>query len=191
MADVKLNKKLNLVSEVDLTDGTTATVYSIPIAYEIFERHFLLMSKTVTAIYSEGLGVITGPRVAAMLLQRVATAEEGRENNGAHTLLAEIRRLSTVLVPSPQGYEMRPLQEVVTQRLVDDEALSELDNALVFFTLVSVVFKRDQRASALDGMTSLWGTRTTPSTLSECMHSLATSTETASSTAKAGSSAPS
>jgi len=89
---MKLDKALNLVIPIDQDEGRIY-VHSTPISLEVFEKYFLAISKTFAAIYSEGLNVLAGPRVAALMLRRVS------DDLGLDTgLIDEIRRLSNVIV---------------------------------------------------------------------------------------------
>ena len=68
---MKIDKKLNLVIPIETDDGTLY-VHSMPIRREIFDTYFLVLSKTFAAIHGEGLGEIAGPRVAALILKKIA-----------------------------------------------------------------------------------------------------------------------
>lgn len=99
MADIKsINERLHFVVPIYADDGDTisAYVHSAPISREVFEAHFLLISKTFTAFHTEGLGFLGGPRVASLMLNKVA--EKIGDQTGAIALMNEIRRLSNVLI---------------------------------------------------------------------------------------------
>jgi hypothetical protein len=61
---VSLNRKLNLVLHVDTEKGRIY-IHSVPIGRLIFEDNFLVIGRAFTAIYTNGLGPVAGPRVAA------------------------------------------------------------------------------------------------------------------------------
>ena len=71
MANVKLNRKLNLVLSAGSEDDTIY-IHSTPISRAVFEDNFLVISRAFTAVYTNGLGPVTGPRVAALLLAAAA-----------------------------------------------------------------------------------------------------------------------
>lgn len=176
---MKIDKSLNFVIPVDREDGTIY-VHAQPVRREVFEQYFLAISKTFAAIYGEGLGPIAGPRVAAMMLKEVSVnaglwdGPSGVENG----LMNEIRRLSNVLVPGKNGWEMRPLQEALDSGLIDEDDASEVMNALVFFTVVSCMHKRTAREPILDGAGRMWGAEISSLSISDYAASLPTSTET-------------
>jgi hypothetical protein len=90
-----IDKKLNLV--VPVAGGW---VHAVPISYAIFEKYFLPISKAFAQVYSEGLGTLAGPRVAHLLLKKIAIEDqvwegiEGVENNRS-SMRRRFRRSST------------------------------------------------------------------------------------------------
>src|ERR1700751_5403859 len=101
MATIAINKKLNLVLPVD-TDNGRIWVHSVPISKEIFESNYLLMTKTIAYLYSNGVGPAFGPRVARLALKDVAKDMDD-ETDISINLLNEIYRITNVLMPSPTG----------------------------------------------------------------------------------------
>jgi hypothetical protein len=180
----RLDKKLNLITKVELESGADAWVHSEPISREVFEQHFMVLAKTFSGIYSDGLSIVGGPRIAALLLRH--NAEEmgiWEKNNGSgvkQSLMGEIVRLSNIVLPAESGYgfETIPLETAYIRNLMDREAKAELENTLVFFTLVSVMQKRMKTALTLEGLAALWETKTTLFNVTEWMRSLPISTET-------------
>ncbi len=174
---MKIDRKLNLVVPVDRHSGKLY-VHSTPISSETFETYALVLAKTFSSIYSEGLGSIAGPRVAAIQLKRIALSidewegPEGVENG----LLQEIIRLSNVVVPDEKGWQTLPLHDALSKDLIEGDDFSEVMNALVFFTLVSSMHRRNQIATILKGIGPLWDTQTTSLSSTEFAASLTTST---------------
>ena len=68
---MKINRALNLVIPVELESGTVY-IHSTPISREVFEEFYLVISKTFTRIFTEGLGAIGGARIANLMLRDVA-----------------------------------------------------------------------------------------------------------------------
>ena len=60
---MRLDNKLNLITEIETDDKATIFVHSTPISRDVFEKYFLVISKTFASIISEGLSFISGPRV--------------------------------------------------------------------------------------------------------------------------------
>ena len=69
--NMKINKAMNIVVPVDI-DGVECFVHSTPISFEVFEKYFLVISKTFSEIYSQGLSHVAAPRVASLLLKKCA-----------------------------------------------------------------------------------------------------------------------
>jgi len=179
---MRLDKKLNLVFPVE-TDAGTIYVHSTPISREVFERYFLVVSKAFAAIYGEGLQLIAGPRVAYLMLKKIA--EDRGEWDGAdgvhNGLIAEIRRLTNVVVSTDRGWRPIPYHIAVEHGQLDEQDVAEVEGMLCFFTCASAMHLRSQLTAILAGMTSLWGAQTTSLTCTEYAASLTTSTVTASS----------
>ncbi|MEJ0017536.1 MAG: hypothetical protein WDN25_13415 [Acetobacteraceae bacterium] len=180
---MKISETLNLVVPIDQPDGTTIYVHSTPLSREVFETYYLVIAKTFSAIYGEGLSDIAGPRIAAMLLRDVAVRSGLWEGpNGAERgLMAEIRRLSNVVMPGPNGWQTIPYQDAVDRKMIDSQDVGEVENALVFFTVASAMHRRPTLAEMLPGAVKLWGAQTSSSSCMAFAGSLSTSSGTASS----------
>jgi hypothetical protein len=184
---MKIDRKLNLVVPVERAPGETVYVHSMPLGREVFERYFLVISKAFAAIYNEGLGFVAGPRVAAMLVRRVAEdmkVWEGPEGVQAG-LVAEWRRLSNVLAPTAKGWDTIPLDQAIAQAFLDEDDASEVENAIAFFCLASAMHKRMELRAVLDGASKLWGAHVTSLNSTEYPASLPTSTAAENTGAKA------
>lgn len=157
-----INKALNFVVPVKRDDGTTIYVHSTPISRDIFNQHFLVISKAFTAIYTEGLGPYGGPRVAMMLLKKVAAnMGEGQLELVEKGLIAEIHRLSNVLVPSDTGWSTIPLPDAVARGMVSLDDVDEVENAIAFFILASAMHKKEDALIMLPEAARLWSAQTT------------------------------
>lgn len=178
---MRINEQLNLVLPVDRMDGTTVYVHAMPIGREVFERYWLILAKTFSAIYGQGLGIISGPRVAALMLKQCA--QEARQWEGPDGvedgLVAEIRRLANVVAPGErgQGWQIYPLIEAMQRKVIDSDDAAEVDGVLVFFTLAWRLHRQSDRRGIMDGAASLWGASILSQSLSAFVSSLPTSTE--------------
>lgn len=190
---MKINRKLNLVIPVDRGDEGTIYVHSTPISREVFERYFLVISKTFAAIYTEGLGIAAGPRVASLLLRKVAEDMGGTDERARaaawedvqNGLMAEIKRLTNVVVSGHGGWTTLPFQEAVDRKMLDPDDASEVENALAFFTVASAMHKKSELPTILTGAASLWGGQIVSSNSTEFAASLPISTPDGNSGAKA------
>jgi hypothetical protein len=172
MAKAKINRKLNLVLTIE-TDEGPFYVHSTPISREAFEANFLVISRAFTAVYTNGLGPVTGPRVAALLLKQEATAL-GVWERTQQSLVAEIHRLTNVLITGENGWETIPFDVAIKRELIDDDLASEVENSLVYFTCASSIHLRAELTVALEGLRTLWGAQTTSLNATEYMNSLPT-----------------
>lgn len=184
---MRVSRSLHLVIPVTRADGTEIYVHSTPISADVFETHFLVLSKTFAAIYGEGLGAIAGPRVANKLLKKIAKDLGTWDGPGGveRSLMAEIRRLTNVLAPGQRGWETYPFDDAVTKGVLDREDGDEIEAAASFFTVASCMHRRADLKEILDGSMKLWGARTESLNCSEFMSSLQTSTAGASSGVRA------
>jgi hypothetical protein len=175
---MRIDRKLNLVVPVERDGEKPIYVYSAPIGQDVFDAYFLPISKTFSAIYAEGLNVMAGPRVAAMLLKQISKdlniweGDDGVEIG----LMGEIRRLCTVAAPTPTGWDRIPLEVAVSRGLLDAQDVSEVEGAITFFIVASAMHKRSDLKGILGGMARLWGAQLSSSSFTEFVSSLPTST---------------
>jgi len=149
------------VVEVE-TEAGTIFVHSTPLSHDVFEKYFLVISKTFAALVGEGLSFVSGPRVAALLLKKVAMEMgvwggiDGVENG----LMAEIRRSSNVVFPTPQGWQTLPYHTVIERKMIDSEDANEVDGIIAFFICASAISRRSEIGPVLNFL-RLWGARST------------------------------
>lgn len=154
---MKIDKKLNIVVEVETSEGTVF-VHSTPISRAVFEKYFLIIGKTFSAIISEGLSFVSGPRVAAMMLKKIAQDAgvwEGRDGieNG---LMAEIRRLTNIIIPGPEGWKTAPFQDAIDKKMIDEDDIGEVEGIITFFICASAMTRKTEILPILERM-RLWG----------------------------------
>lgn len=169
----KLNRRLHLVIPIE-QEGRTVYAHSAPITAEQFAGSYLLMAKAFARIYKEDLGVLAGPRVAAMLLREVAVSL-GRDDEGER-LLQDVRRLTNVIGPTDQGWVPLPLDDALKSGAIDKEDAGEVENAAAFFTLAWHMHKRSEREEVLASAAEIWSAQLTSSDCTAYLASLPTST---------------
>lgn len=169
-------KTLNLIVPVE-TDGGTVHIHSVPIRRETFKKYFLILSKTLNSIYAEGLHAVAGPRIASMMLQKVA-AESGISDAVQLELMNEIRRLSNAVVSTPEGWQLVPLQDCVKRGFLTEDEVEEAEGFIVFFTCICHIHRKNEISAFLQPMRDMWDVSTTLSKASEYRASLPTLTET-------------
>lgn len=135
---MRINERLNLVQTIDRADGSVAYVHSTPISRDVFDQHFLILTRTLTSMYAAGFAPGMCARMAARMLKQTAT-EMGVWDATQNTLMAEIKRLSNAVLPSSKGWETMPYEDAIARKAFDDDDVSVIENAIVFFTATSWV----------------------------------------------------
>ncbi|MBD8128935.1 hypothetical protein IFU23_05650 [Pantoea agglomerans] len=170
---MKIARNMNLIAEVETENGQ-CWVHSTPISKEVYRQHFFILSKVFASIFSEGLGVVAGPRVAYLLLEKIAgdmNIWEG-ESGVRNTLVNEIIRLSNFVYPvKGKGWDNQPLEVAIDKGIVD---LDEVIGELVFFTCVSAINKPDQAKTLMVSVAGLWNSQITSLNVTDWTASLPT-----------------
>lgn len=168
---MKISRSLNLIIPVKTEKGN-AYIHATPISKEVFKEHFFILSKTFSAIFSEGLGVVAGPRVAYLMLERIAAdmkiwdGEKGVRN----TLVNEIIRLSNLVYPvEGKGWDTQPLEVALEREIVE---LDDVIGELVFFTCVSSINTPEQVKEMMLAVSGMWNSRASSLNLMEWIASL-------------------
>lgn len=170
--------------QVELEEVQPYYVYSSPLSRVVFERYWMIFSKAHAAIYGEGLNVISGPRIAALAMRDIARSM-GRldgPDGVEHGVFDEMRRTSVIIVPGQKGtWEQVLLQDAINKDLITADDVSEVENILAFFIVISALHRAAERGPILEGAARLWDARILLSSCSEFMSSLPKLTATASS----------
>lgn len=184
---MKIDKRLNIVVEVENEEGRSIFVHATPISNEIFEKYFMVIAQAFSAINGENMGVAAGPRIAALMLQKVAQDAGVWDTPGGvqQGLIEEIKRLAVAVVPTEKGWDSLPLDSAIKGELISPEDVSEVMNILVFFTVSSAMHRRTVLSAVLKVATLLWGAQITSQNSTEFKTSLPTSTATVNSGEKA------
>ena len=176
---MKIDKRLNLTFTIDgAEDGSVVHIHSVPISAAVFEKYYLPISKVVAGVFSEGIGVVGGPRVASLMLKQIATnlemwdGPEGVERG----LMAEIRRLTNALVLRDGGWEAMPIEDAFKAGLISEGDFKEAESQVTFFTCVCAVHHKKSLPQTLAQMCGLWDQQTLYSNVTEYKNSLPTST---------------
>lgn len=179
MSDIKIDRKLNLVVPIE-NDGEILYVHSAPISHAVFERYFKVIARTFSELYGGGYGIMSGPRIAAMLLKSVSSemgvwdGVTGVENG----LMSEIRRITNVIcLDQNGGWVTIPFHDAAVLHKISDDDIAEVENAIVFFTLASAMHKKADLPEILGGASKLWGGLATPSSIMEFITGLPTPTQ--------------
>jgi hypothetical protein len=92
---VKIDKKLNLVTNITREDGSIVYLHVTPFPYEVVEEHCLLLGNLFTNFISQ-VGGLGAARVAAMMLRK-KLKEQNEAGQQAPTIVDEIQRLTSVV----------------------------------------------------------------------------------------------
>lgn len=182
---MKIARNMNLIIPVESEMGS-AYVHSTPISKEVYREHFFILGKVFSAIFSEGLGVVAGPRLAYLMLERIClgSSQEGAnvwdgDRGVRNTLVNEIIRLSNLVYPvEGKGWDTKPLEVALDRGIVD---LDDVIGELIFFTCVSSINKPAQAQGLMKEVNGVWNSQTTSLSLTDWMRSFLTSKPDASS----------
>lgn len=171
-----ISRRLNLVLPPFETKEGTAYVHSIPVGRSVFEGCFRSMSRALSMIIGESNPLI-GVSVAKLYLQSAAEwVSDAEVKKVSGTLIPEIRRLTNVGVVGKNN--VLPYVVACQQGLLDEDQQAEVENFIVYFTLVSWL-KMPEDIQGNIGVTALletWKAQTTSLELMEFMRGLPTST---------------
>ncbi len=181
---MKIARNLNLIIPVRTEKGN-GWIHATPISKEVFKEHFFILSKTFSAIFSEGLGVVAGPRIAYLMLERISRDSNAWEGDKGvrNTLVNEVIRLANLVYPvEGKGYDTIPLDMALEREIID---LDEVAGELIFFTCVSSINSPEQAKGTMDVVNGIWSTQCSSLNLTEWIASLPTLKSAASSGATA------
>ena len=184
---MKISRNLNLIIPVRTEKGN-GWIHAPPISKEVFKEHFFILSKTFSAIFSEGLGVVAGPRIAFLMLERISRDSNAWEGDKGvrNTLVNEVIRLANLVYPvEGKGYDTIPLDMALEREIID---LDEVAGELIFFTCVSSINSPEQAKGTMDVVNGIWSTQCSSLNLTEWIASLPTLKSAASSGATANTS---
>ncbi|HBP8983031.1 TPA: hypothetical protein L6726_003731 [Escherichia coli] len=184
---MKISRNLNLIIPVRTEKGN-GWIHATPISKEVFKEHFFILSKTFSAIFSEGLGVVAGPRIAFLMLERISRDSNAWEGDKGvrNTLVNEVIRLANLVYPvEGKGYDTIPLDMALEREIID---LDEVAGELNFFTCVSSINSPEQAKGTMDVVNGIWSTQCSSLNLTEWIASLPTLKSAASSGATANTS---
>lgn len=177
----QIDRKLNLVLTYPRTGVAPLHIHATAISLQVFETYYLIIARAFATINTIAGGVAGGPRIANLELKRAAT-DLGMD---PAPLLAEIKRLSSVARSTDKGWENLPLPEAIAKKMLDEDEVSEVENALAFFTVVSRMYRKSDLVGVLGMMTEIWGARIVSSNSTAFKDSLAIWTPTDSTGEKA------
>ena len=172
---MRLDQRLNLVVPIERQDGATIFVHATPVSRHVFEAHYRVIGRAHAQIKADMESLRSGPRVAALALRDAAKRFDLTEAT-EHGLLAEIRRLTNVVLPTPAGNTVLPLETASERGLLDADEAAEIEGYTAFFTVISTMERKKTAAAILTLMGDLWETATSSLNSTDFAASLKTST---------------
>ena len=189
---MEIDANQNIIVPID--DPVQA--FSAPLPESIFKANFRVLSRANEEIFGRGMkaALMTGPRTAALAIadagKRIAE-EDGKEgDSGASAFLAEVKRLTTILVPTDAGFDTLPVDSAIQSGKITAEDWSDVLGALCFFTLGSQFETRRARAGLLEFLAGALSCSLTPLNCEAFADSLTTSKPAGAPRAKAALSVP-
>lgn len=140
--DIRINRRLNAVFKVEREDGATIYVHHIPVPEEVFETNWRLLTKAVTLMYTDVFTPAVAARIGYRMIRELAQSmklDEGTVDTG---FFGHVWRLTTLILPEQAAPV--PLDVAVSGNMLDSELLSEVRNAICFFTAASWVHPRSE-----------------------------------------------
>lgn len=142
---VNIDKRVNLVLEVERDDGSVVHVHSVPIGRNVFESNYMFISKAMGEMYGDLSNPAGAMRIAYIHMKSMIERDKPRWDNVTASLFSEIWRLTNVMMPGERGWETIPFYDVMQQKLLSDDDISEVQNFICFFTAASWVHSRRER----------------------------------------------
>jgi|SRR6185437_9034328 len=181
--EVRIDRNLNLILPIERDDGVVLFAHSSPIDEAVFIAYHRPLNMTYAQLDADGLIRSGGIRNADLILKDVcerigAWKDEPTEKRiGVERgLLAEIRRLTNVFVPTEKGWQMVGLDDCVRGEFLSQREAREVQAGAVFFTCASRNFPRQNLKEFLQLCSGRIGALVSYSSCTEFQSSLPTLT---------------
>ena len=189
-APATINKKLNLVVPLyfdveDPDEKPYAYVHSRPIDAEVFDKYFRVLRATWSQINTDGDLRYGGAQMAFRYLRVIAEAMPSKTPgvnfweapDGVEAgLVKEMLQRTNVLCIGANGWETVTFKTALDQSRITAEEAGEVQAALTFFTLASVMNRRSVAQMILTMCLRPWGASVTSLNATEYRNTLPTST---------------
>lgn len=172
---MKIADKLYLIIPLYADDADTVIAYAhaAPVSRDVFQAHYKIIARTFTTLHGDSL-VLGGPRIASYVLKDVA--EQMGVAQSALSFMNEVKRLTNVLIATPTGWDSMPLHDAINQKALNEDDLSEVVNAVVYFTVASAMHPRRELNQIMSGVVGMWGAQISSLDYTAFIGSLETST---------------
>ncbi|ENR0220583.1 hypothetical protein L8P93_14990 [Enterobacter kobei] len=161
---MKIDKKLNLVTNITREDGSIVYLHVTPFPYEVVEEHCLLLGNLFTNFISQ-VGGLGAARVAAMMLRKKLQREqELRDEANQHaqqapTIVDEIQRLTSVVWNDGGTWKTTSFDAAMKQGIISADEYREIEGEVVFFMVSSAIQKANLIAPTVGSVIGMFGGR--------------------------------
>ena len=156
---VKIDKKLNLVTNITRDDGSIVYLHVTPFPYEVVEEHCLLLGNLFTNFISQ-VGGLGAARVAAMMLRKKLQREQelrDEANQQAPTIVDEIQRLTSVVWNDGGTWKTTSFDAAMKQGIISPDEYREVEGEVVFFMVSSAIQKAHLIAPTVGSVIGMFG----------------------------------
>ncbi|HDT2105469.1 TPA: hypothetical protein RCG91_001143 [Enterobacter roggenkampii] len=174
---MKIDKKLNLVTNITREDGSIVYLHVTPFPYEVVEEHCLLLGNLFTNFISQ-VGGLGAARVAAMMLRKKLKREqELNADNGQHgpNIVDEIQRLTSVVWNDGGTWKTTSFDAAMKQGIISPDEYREVEGEVVFFMVSSAIQKAQLIAPTVGSVIGMFGGQLVSSSVTAFRDSLQTS----------------
>ena len=174
---VKIDKQLNLVTNITREDGSIVYLHVTPFPYEVVEEHCLLLGNLFTNFISQ-VGGLGAARVAAMMLRKKLKREqELNADNGQHgpNIVDEIQRLTSVVWNDGGTWKTTSFDAAMKQGIISPDEYREVEGEVVFFMVSSAIQKAHLIAPTVGSVIGMFGGQLVSSSVTAFRDSLLTS----------------
>ncbi|MCF6704429.1 hypothetical protein [Raoultella ornithinolytica] len=171
---MKIDKKLNLVTNITRDDGSIVYLHVTPFPYEVVEENCILLGNLFTKFISQ-VGGLGAARVAAMMLRQSMKAEVDSGRQAGPTLVDDIQRLTVVIHNDGGQWKTVPLEVAFKQGIIDPDEYREVEGEVVFFMVSSAIQKASLLAPTVGTVIKMYDGQLTSSSVTEYRDSLQTS----------------
>ncbi|HFK5764607.1 hypothetical protein OI909_12335 [Enterobacter asburiae] len=174
---MKIDKKLNLVTNITREDGSIVYLHVTPFPYEVVEEHCLLLGNLFTNFISQ-VGGLGAARVAAMMLRKKLQREQelrDEANQQAPTIVDEIQRLTSVVWNDGGTWKTTSFDAAMKQGIISPDEYREVEGEVVFFMVSSAIQKAHLIAPTVGSVIGMFGGQLVSSSVTAFRDSLLTS----------------
>lgn len=170
---MKISDQLNLVSQLQDSNGRTAFIHVRPFPYEVVEENCVTLGNLFSQFFTL-VGSVGAPRVAAMMLRKQLKADRAAAgyDDGKPDLLDDIQRMATVVYAGEFGYAAVPLATAIAKGIITPEAYRDVEGEIVFFTVSSAIQRADLIPGTVGRALKMYSALLTSSSVSEYKNSL-------------------